>query len=1005
MSTICEACRVWLLQPEFDHYCGWCGSPLLEVSLLREDGEPLGARDYLRPGDKQRVYLLRQRGAACNGAPEVVCDEGQCSVSAADEPGLYRLTVACGYSPQPVELTLRIGSPQVARKLTLWPVPEIQPLPDPSGLQIRHRKRFEAAFVDARAAVERLLIRVSAQGAPLLPRRIGLLTDARSEPVWGHEGTLVTDGLTLRLLDLEREVGLERQLQIQIERRSIWPRGQSRRLTLVVELDGLPRWELPLELVQRQRVGGDLQPETCEFDVATLGRIGCRAGHFNNGDDFPLTITGVTSDVPWVRVTEYEPSLRAEELRPLPCPAALAPEVGLDFNVLVDANHPLFPSDQAGELFATVRFELDRPPHRRELALRIGRAAPAASLAQKGYLAIDFGTTNTCCALKLEDREVEMIPFGADGRTSIASVIFFEDLSDAGKPRLRIGQPALERARRHSERSLVRNFKRRIGLETREQVVDPEGRGAAFLPEQLAGLFLAEVLREVREFLDGRGAPIEVDAIFFTYPVLFSPRQVEILSQVFRDLGVRDVRPAMDEASAGSVRYLHGWANAAYRKQPEAPKRTEYVLNYDFGGGTIDIALLEVVTDFSGQLVRSTPIGVTGLYRFGGEDITVLVRQMIVRRIERAMRRRHPRFSLPCGDLSDPPGLYEPKKHNNARLNFLAEKAKIAIFSSGSYTIHPGDEELDDLWVDLGDGAGLEQADADQRPVLSGLDLQDARITLRIEEVERVIRPQVAGSIERAYNLWRFSGKMTANPGGGLARVLLTGRSSSIPLVRKLMAERLSLDDEQIVHDPRSAKEVVAEGACYYRRLWSILVTGLRFQLGEANARTLIPIGIEKIDFSESVFHPVFANGAELEQRDASDGQRCWFIERQLRLRLCGPIASLKVFRSLDYVDPITSGGKDLIARFEFRADDPFFVDWTQAQRDDFPVQFQLWKSLDGGAQRLELVVTHPTSGAQKVFRSLFQDDLLATVDEAEEARGSFFEALDRLPGEAKLAP
>lgn len=1011
--SLCHECERWPLE-RGDRFCGWCGAPLLAVGLARADGSgrlSQPARDYVAPGTHQLTYLLETRGSLARQTPTVERLPGgiRCPIEAGARAGEWLLGVTLPDLPTAgsatVELLVRGEAEQRSLQLDLWPRPTLQPRLSSDGLQTLEEGVLRATFTDARAEQERLLVRLALPEAPVVLRAFAV-DEGGGELRWDRDGVLQTDALELRVADVGREVGLQRELPIEISRRGPWERGHQRELTVVLAFDGLPHYEQRLALVQRRRTGGDFQPEAIELPHLFSGRAEVVACHLANHDDYPLVLESVSCDAPWIRLASYRADARPEALPPLQLPLSLPaadprggqPGGSLDFAVVLDGKHPGFPA--RGPIAATLNFS-QAGGGRSLLNVRVAEVKQPASLSSQGYLAIDFGTTNTCCALKLEDRPVEVIPFGRGGKSSLPSVIFFEDLREPSAPKVVVGDPALARAKARGERALVRAFKRRIGDETKIQCTDPEGNAASFTAEELSAIFLREVLGEVREHIASSGDPITIDAIFFTYPVLFSPRQVGKLAEVFRSLGVTEVIPALDEATAGAVQAIHRWATDGYRAlgaaAGAAPATTEYVLNYDFGGGTIDIALLEVGKDFAESQVTVTPIGVTGLYRFGGEDVTVLVRQMIVRRIEKKLRRRCPRFELPCGDLAHPPGLYAVKKENNARLGFLAEKAKIELFASGEYAIHSNDPDLDQLWIDRGEGAGPERTDVIKNPLFAGLDEVEATVTLRRADVERVIAPRLASSIARAYNLWRTGCAQGDGAIKPLARVLLTGRSSGIPLVKQLICERLGVPEHAVVHDPASAKEVVAQGACYYRRLWSVMMTGLRLLLGEVEQRVLMPIGIERIDYSDSVFFPVFDASTRMEPRQDSAGRDCLFASRELAFGLAGPIATLKMFRSLDYVDPIPSPGKDLVARFDIRADDPFFADWTAKERARFPVTVQLWRAIDGGEHTLEVVVAHPRSGQSKVFRSLFSGDLSATVGEAEEAAGLPIDELDPL--------
>ncbi|GII65848.1 hypothetical protein Skr01_59330 [Sphaerisporangium krabiense] len=387
-------------------------------------------------------------------------------------------------------------------------------------------------------------------------------------------------------------------------------------------------------------------------------------------------------------------------------------------------------------------------------------------------------------------------------------------------------------------------------------------------------------------------APGEVNNVLVTYPTMSPPRVRQALQTMVEADGVGRVITRFDEAVGAAMFFLMREFGGVFdlsveafaaRSRPVLPPREnanraeweQHVLIVDIGGGTTDIALLRLeLADRTpaagadgdphyGRYYRLTPwlLGTTGETQRGGDYLTLLVfnwlKAVIAERIIRTPAQDGPygqdprkviavfddRFkdsagqyvpgSLLAAILSPKPGTRETARENvqllvptqwkdkdgaaaeQARQVFdllwdLAERAKITLGAEKSYLLPQ--EEVDQIMSALGysgdpGGPGEE---------------------LRHEDFATLIRPVLADIMRLAADLVR--GQLTERGGAALDRVIFTGRSSRMNLVREELitafSERRPDERGQIDWDPSSvwiedeyAKHAASIGSCWAESL------------------------------------------------------------------------------------------------------------------------------------------------------------------------------------------
>jgi molecular chaperone DnaK len=279
--------------------------------------------------------------------------------------------------------------------------------------------------------------------------------------------------------------------------------------------------------------------------------------------------------------------------------------------------------------------------------------------------------------------------------------------------------------------------------------------GKQYTPEQIS----AEVLKKLKVDAEAR-LQDEVTHAVITVPAYFTEKQKNA-TKIAAQLAGLKVKKLLAEPTAAAIAY--GVNNI---KQDEA----KTVLIYDFGGGTFDLSILNIV---NGQYMEAG----TGVDRWlGGDDIDRKLQQLIINKVQEQNGIR---------DLQELINNLPDKKRYNfeGEIKIKTEEAKIQLSSSRSAAI-------------IIDGI-LEDENGDSI---------DVDITITREEFEIAISPLIERSIDLIEDLLkevRYDISM-------IDSILLVGGTSCIPLVKQMLTEKFGMEKIKISEKPMLA---VAEGA------------------------------------------------------------------------------------------------------------------------------------------------------------------------------------------------
>lgn len=340
------------------------------------------------------------------------------------------------------------------------------------------------------------------------------------------------------------------------------------------------------------------------------------------------------------------------------------------------------------------------------------------------------------------------------------------------KGEILVGQSAKNQAYINPENT-VAGAKRFLGSETRLQM-----GGKSWRVEEIVALVLSALKDDAESYLS-----TSVDTAVITAPAHFSDRERRALSEAGRLAGLEVLRIVNEPTAAAVSRAWELEAREA-RGSPrgaagQAAARKSVVLVYDYGGGTFDVAVL----GREGKDWRV--LASRGDGRLGGDDL------------DRELRRRAAaRFKE---EGLDP----EKDRFVAQQLAEAAERAKIEL----------SEREESSIAIAFASVGGR---------------IFNPSLEVRRTDLEEIARPYIERSFELSLMALRDAGLSARD----LDSLVLSGGSSRIPMVRRMLRERLGLEPEGGVNP----EEIVALGAA----VWASLVSGEGEAAGRMRVRDVV---------------------------------------------------------------------------------------------------------------------------------------------------------------------
>lgn len=347
-------------------------------------------------------------------------------------------------------------------------------------------------------------------------------------------------------------------------------------------------------------------------------------------------------------------------------------------------------------------------------------------------IGVDLGTSNSAAAI-LEAGRPKIIT-SAEG-TSLYGKAFPSIVSITKDGQILVGEPAKRMAVSNPEGTITA-IKRKMGTNYKVKVW-----GKEYTPQQISAFILQKIKKDSEEFLGEK-----VEKAVITVPAYFDDNQRQATKDAGKIAGL-DVIRIVNEPTAASLAY-------GLDKQQKEQK----ILVFDFGGGTLDVTIME----FGGGVfeVKST----SGDTALGGTDMDNALVNFVVKEFERESG----------VDLNDDQTAMQ-------RVREASEKAKIEL----SNTI-----ETD---INL--------------PYITATNKGPKHLNMRLTraKLEEIVRPIInrcRSPVEQALK----DAKLTPND---IDRIILVGGPTRMPIVQKFVEDTVGRKVERGV-DPM---ECVAAGA------------------------------------------------------------------------------------------------------------------------------------------------------------------------------------------------
>jgi molecular chaperone DnaK len=206
-------------------------------------------------------------------------------------------------------------------------------------------------------------------------------------------------------------------------------------------------------------------------------------------------------------------------------------------------------------------------------------------------IGIDLGTSNSAAAVMEGDRPV-IIP-SAEGAGVSSGKAFPSYVAFTKDGQLLVGEPARRQAAINPE-GTIQAAKRKMGTDYKYKLL-----GKEYTPQQISGFILQKIKRDAEAFLGDK-----VEEVVITCPAYFDDNQRTATKDAGEIAGLRVLR-IINEPTAACLAY-------GLEKSGKELK----ILVFDFGGGTLDVTIMEMWKEGGFKVVATS-----GDTQLGGTDM------------------------------------------------------------------------------------------------------------------------------------------------------------------------------------------------------------------------------------------------------------------------------------------------------------------------------------------------------------------------------------------------
>lgn len=502
-----------------------------------------------------------------------------------------------------------------------------------------------------------------------------------------------------------------------------------------------------------------------------------------------------------------------------------------------------------------IRLWTNRPDPLKELRVEV-RVEPMRAF--DGVLALDFGTSNTCCAVMDRQRDGYRLLELDSREHNPAPAVMPTVIQYLERDVVEIGAVVdAKAADPQVAASTVRSLKRLLGRPDRTAWLELTGARDQATIQLHVREAVADYLREIRKRVQEE-VQARIDRLIVTYPARFRLQQLRQLLGAVREAFGDECRiETVQEPVAAALDHIVSGG-------PDT--EDQFVLGvFDFGGGTTDLSLLRVHRSVESGItnVRAKLLGSTGRW-FGGEDVTRFVLSHALEKCRALARNDQPDAVIPADveDEDDPVRRYYARR-NHFNLHQWAEMTKLLL-------VEHGDEHMDKLpsvpdilprlrlWVLSSDNfTDREFPHEELKPSLTALNTYVSR---EVNEMADLLERLIQQCGESRLDVLVMSGKSSAMP--AVASTLQT----RFPNCRLAMALNL--------------KECVVAGACARDR-----IAEAPDMLLEVEELTTTPTRIGLEDPARGLFWEWFPVGKPIPREGLVERRVCLLrTDRPLRL-------------------------------------------------------------------------------------------------------------------------
>ena len=346
-------------------------------------------------------------------------------------------------------------------------------------------------------------------------------------------------------------------------------------------------------------------------------------------------------------------------------------------------------------------------------------------------IGIDLGTSNSQAAVVIGGKPT-IIP-SAEGAT-VAGKMFPSVVAFTKDNHLLVGEPARRQAINNPEGTIIA-AKRKMGTSYKYKV-----RGKEYTPQQISAFILQKIKRDAEAFIGEK-----VKKAVITVPAYFNDNQRTATRDAGRIAGL-DVVRLVNEPTAASM---------AYGLDKEGEHK---ILVFDFGGGTLDVTVMELGDGTFSVLSTS------GDTQLGGRDMDDVLTKFII------------------NDFKNKEGInLEEDDFAVQRIREAAEKAKIELSTVLETEIN--------------------------LPYITATDEGPKHLTMKITraKLEKLVEP-IIEKCRRPVEQAIKDAKLTKDE---IDKVILVGGPTRMPIVQKFVGDEIGKRPERGI-DPM---ECVAQGA------------------------------------------------------------------------------------------------------------------------------------------------------------------------------------------------